>query len=125
MPSRKPMSASFSRTSDMVVSPKLRTSNNCSSVRVTRSRTVVMFSDSRQFVARTDNSNSAGSCPAWLGSLVDAHRSGGAGFAVDQRTEFAVLHEGFRCLRRILAASTNAISGDTEPFVQISIVSLS
>src|SRR5262249_44727252 len=59
MPRCRPRSASLFFTSFSVVSPKLRTSSNSSSVRITRSRTVVMPSDSRQFVARTDNSSSA------------------------------------------------------------------
>ena len=120
------MSASFSRTSASVVSPKLRTSNNCSSVRVTRSRTVVMFSDSRQLVARTDSSNSARLMPslasvAW--SMVDRARARVSLWTIGPSSLYCT--NGLRCLRRILADSTRAISGETEPLVQISMVSLS
>ncbi len=83
IPSRSPRSLSFSQTSLSVVSPKLRTSRSWSSVHATRSRTVLMFSDSRQLVARTERFNSArfilnfdsvdGSIPAGLAARTERY----------------------------------------------------
>src|SRR4029453_4598466 len=50
MPSDRPRSCSLLFTSRNVVSPKLRTSSSSSSVRFTRSRTVVIPSDPRHGV---------------------------------------------------------------------------
>ena len=99
MPSRSPMSASFSRTSLSVVSPKLRTSSNWLSVRLTRSRTVVMFSDSRQLVARTERSSSARlmfSLASVAGSMSQAAQRPGLG--VHHRPQLLVLDEGVEVL---------------------------
>ena len=89
-----------------------------------------MFSDSRQFVARTDSSSSARLMfsfrsrsestasltppPISIGSSSDTSGPGSV-----------YCTNGLRCLRRILAASTTAICGPTVPLVQISITSRS
>ena len=85
----------------------------------------MMFSDSRQLLARTDKFSSDRLMPSFASRAEsipsDVSRAG-------ERTcgpSSVYCTNGLRCLRRILADSTIAISGATEPFVQISIVSLS
>ena len=102
MPRSRPISWSLARTSLRVVSPKLRTFKSWSSLRLTRWRTVVIPSLSRQLVARTESSSSARlmsslrSSSASIGMCCDA--VAGKGLGRQARAGLVVLDERVQVL---------------------------
>ena len=128
MPRCRPSSRSFSCTSLSVVSPKLRTSSSWSSVRLTRSRTVVMSSDSRQ-LRRPHRELQLGQAHVQLGfeGGVDAGAADGrAASAMHLRAQLGVLHERVEVLAEDLGRFDQGhLRARSMPLVQISSVSLS